>query len=326
VAAVALAVGVLGAKTSYALIDDPYTSYTQPANALVMPFDVSEDGKESYLTVSNISGVSVIPGGGANLGVTTHWAFWSETCDHLADFYVCLTLNDTVIIDPRDTGAIDVGNQRIGPDINLSGNRGLVVVTAYETDEICSDSSVLGDIPVDDAIVGSFTLADTSIPVSYGNDAIGLGLDFLGNFTELPQIETNAIDIQLFNPNDLDDSDVILLSLIEQSGNGSTADVEVGPNPSAVSAAVTLYDTLEIATSLPDARIVCATYTSVIPGADPSLIPSTITVNSSGFVRLWNFSPSIGLDTDRFIYAVHGQTLGRFGASANGKYSVELFF
>lgn len=235
-----------------------------------------------------------------------------------------MTLNDTVVIDPRDTGAIDVGNQRIGPNINLSGNKGLVVVTAYETDEICSDSSVLDDTPVDDAIVGTFTLADSADGSSYGNDAIGLGLDFLGDFTELPEIEIGAIDVQIFNPNDLDDSDIILLSLVEQSGNGSTADVEVGPNPSPITAAVTLYDTLEIATSLPDARIVCAEYTSAIPGE--GLIPSTISVDSSGFLRLWNFSPSIGLDTDRFIYAIHGQSLGEFGASLNGKYSVELFF
>src|SRR5262245_7769152 len=285
VAAVALAVGVLGANTSYALVDDPFTTYTQPANALVMPFDVSGDARQSYLTVSNIAGVSTIPGGGANLGVTTHWAFWSESCDHLADFFICLTLNDTVIVDPRDTGAIDVGNQRIGPDIDLSGEKGLVVVTAYQTDEICSDASVLGDVPVDDAIVGSFTIADTAIPVSYGNDAIGLGLDASGDFTELPAIDTNAIDIQTFNPNDLDDSEVILLSLSEQSGNGTTADVEVGPNASTINAAVTIYDTLEIATSLPDAAIKCATFTTALPGAAGSLIPGSITVTSSGFVR-----------------------------------------
>ena len=42
VAAVALAVGVLGAGKSHALIDDQYTSFTQPANALVMPFDEEE--------------------------------------------------------------------------------------------------------------------------------------------------------------------------------------------------------------------------------------------------------------------------------------------
>jgi hypothetical protein len=325
VAAVALAVGVLGAKTSYALIDDPFTSYTQPANALVMPFDVS-DNRESYLTVSNLNGTSKIPGGGENLGVTTHWAFWSESCDHLADVFICLTLNDTVVVDPRDTGAVDVGNQRIGPDIDLSGEKGLVVVTAYQTDEICSDASVLGDIPVDDAIVGSFTLADTSIPVSYGNDAIGLGLDASGSFTQLPAIDANAIDIQLFNPDMLSDSEIILLSLAEQSGNGSTADVEVGPNAATISAGVTIYDTLEIGTSLPDTRIKCATFTTAKPGEEGSLIPGSITVTSSGFVRISGFSPSIGGDTGRFIYGIHGQTLDRFGASANGKYSLELVF
>jgi len=326
VAAVALAVGVLSAKTSYALIDDPFTSYTQPANALVMPFDVSGDNRQSYLTVSNLAGVSTIPGGGANLGVTTHWAFWSANCDHLADFFICLTLNDTIVVDPRDTGAVDVGNQRIGPDIDLSGEKGLVVVTAYQTDEICSDASVLGNIPVDDAIVGSFTIADTAVPVSYGNDAIGLGLDASGSFTELPAIDVNAIDIQAFNPSELDDSEIILLSLVAQSGNGSTSSVEVGPNAATIRAAVTLYDTLEIATSLPDTPIKCATFTTIIPGTTGGLIPGSITVASSGFVRLWNFSPSIGGDTGRFIYGIHGQTLQRFGASANGKYSLELIF
>ena len=48
VAAVALAVGVLGASKSHALIDDPYTSFTQPANALVMPFD-EDDGHVDVL-------------------------------------------------------------------------------------------------------------------------------------------------------------------------------------------------------------------------------------------------------------------------------------
>jgi hypothetical protein len=328
VAAVALAVGVLSGKTSFALVDDEYTSYTQPANALVMPYDVSEDGRESYLTVSNLAGVSATSGG-VSLGVTTHWAFWSETCDHLADFYVCLTLNDTVIIDPRDTGAIDVGNQRIGPDIDLTGERGLVVVTAYLTDEICSDGSVLGDTPVDDAIVGSFTLANTTIPVSFGNDAVGLGLDeATESITELPKGRTDAIDIQFFNPNDIENSNVILLSVAEQSGNGSTADIEVGPNADTITASVTVYDTLEIATSLPSTPIKCTVFTSVIP-ADNELVPDSIVLDSSGFVELYSFRgpgnlSGLGGETDRFIYAVHGQTLGRFGASASGKYTTAL--
>ncbi len=319
VGAAALAVGVLSASAGHALIDDAYTSYTQPANALVMPFDAT-DGHESFLLVSNTNGTS-----SGIAGVTTHWAFWSENCDHLADFSICLTLNDTVVVDPRNMSAIDVGNNPIGPSIDLSGERGLVVVTAYETDDVCSDSSVLGNIPVDDAIVGTYTLANTGTNSAFGGDAIGLGLNASGSYTELPQGFTNAIDIQTFRPDVLEDSNVILLSLAERSGNGATADIEVGPNVSTIKAAVTIYDTLEIATSLPDVRIKCVEFLSVIP-SENSLIPNTVTVTSSGFLRLWNFSPSIGGDSARFVYAVHGQAVGQFGGSSNGKYSVQLPF
>jgi hypothetical protein len=49
-----------------------------------------------------------------------------------------------------------------------------------------------------------------------------------------------------------------------------------------------------------------------------------VTIDSSGFVRLFNFNPSIGGNSGSFVYAVHGQTLGRFGASASGKYTTAL--
>ena len=100
-------------------------------------------------------------GDGFIAGVTTHWSYWSENCDHLADVYVCLTLNDTVVVNPSEISAIDAGNNPIGPQIDLSGKQGFVVVTAYATDEICSDSSVRGDVLVDDAIVGTYTIANT---------------------------------------------------------------------------------------------------------------------------------------------------------------------
>src|SRR5690554_4240401 len=107
VAAVALAVSVLGASKSHALVDDPFTSFTQPANALVMPFDVTDD-QVTFLLASNIGGLSPV-GDAFIAGVTTHWTFWSETCDHLADVFICLTLNDTVVVDPRELSAIDAG-------------------------------------------------------------------------------------------------------------------------------------------------------------------------------------------------------------------------
>jgi hypothetical protein len=329
VAAVALAVGVLGAGKSHALVDDPFTSYTQPANALVMPFDQTDE-HATFFIVSNLSGLSPA-GGGFIAGVTTHWSYWSENCDHLADVYVCLTLNDTVVVTPSDVSAIDAGNNPIGPQIDLSGNRGFVVVTAYATDEICSDSSVRGNIPVDDAIVGTYTFANIASQASFGNDAIGLGLDFSGNFTQLPgdglipPAEFAKFSIQSFNPEDLDDSTVVLLSLKEQSGSGSTASVEVGPNTSNTRADLVFYDNLEIPTSLPEATIKCAKFTSLIPG-EGALIPPTISLLSSGVLRLDNFTPAIGGDTGRFIYGIHGQAVGNFGGSSNMKYKVTGLF
>jgi hypothetical protein len=323
VAAVALAVSVLGASNSHALVDDPFTSYTQPANALVMPFDVTED-QVTFLLASNLSGLSPV-GDAFIAGVTTHWSFWSETCDHLADVFICLTLNDTVVVDPRELSAIDAGNNPVGPSIDLSGERGFVVVTAYATDEICSDASVRGFQLVDDAIVGTYTFADTTTQAAFGNDAIGLGTDFTGSFTELPEIEAADFSIQTFNPETLDDSSVVLLSLKEQSGSGSTAPYEIGPNTANTRADLVFYDNLEIPTSLPEADIRCAVFTSLIPG-DDALIPSTVSLLSSGFLRLDRFTPSIGGDTGRFIYGIHGQAVGNFGGSSNIKYKLTDLF
>jgi hypothetical protein len=319
VAAVALAVGMLGAGKSHALVDDPYTSFTQPANALVMPFDET-DGHATFFLVSNISGLSPA-GDGFIAGITTHWSYWSEDCSHLADVYVCLTLNDTVVVSPEDVSAIDAGNNAIGPEIDLSGNRGFVVVTAYATDEICSDSSVRGDILVDNAIVGTYTMANIESQASFGNDAIGLGTDFFGDYTELPEADYDKFTIQTFNPEMLDDSLVVLLSLKEKSGSGSTAAYEVGPNTVNTRIDLVYYDNLEIPTSLPEAVINCAEFTTVIPG-DGALIPDTISLLSSGILRLDNFTPAIGGETGRFIYGIHGQAVGNYGGSSNMKYKL----
>lgn len=319
VAAVALAVGMLGAGKSHALVDDPYTSFTQPANALVMPFNET-DGHATFFLVSNISGLSPA-GDGFIAGVTTHWSYWSEDCSHLADVYVCLTLNDTVVVSPADVSAIDAGNNPIGPQIDLSGNRGFVVVTAYATDEICSDSSVRGDVLVDDAIVGTYTMANIESQASFGNDAIGLGTDFFGDYTELPKAGYDKFTIQTFNPETLDDSVVVLLSLKEKSGSGSTAAYEVGPNTANTRIDLVYYDNLEIPTSLPEAVVNCAEFTTVIPGVG-ALIPDTISLLSSGILRLDNFTPAIGGETGRFIYGIHGQAVGNFGGSSNMKYKL----
>jgi hypothetical protein len=324
VAAVALAVAVLGARTSHALVDDPFTSYTQPANALLMPYDVTA-GHVTFLLVSNVSG-----GTSTIAAVSSHWSFWSENCDHLADVSICLTLNDTVVVDPTNLSAIDVGNFPVGPVIDLSGTRGFVTVTAYATDETCGDPSVKGFQLVDNAIVGSYTFANTSSGAAFGNDSIGLGVDPTGSFTDLPDIElspdstTGFLDIQTFNPATLEDSQVVLLAVRENTGKLAG---ELGPIGGNVRANVNYYDNLEINTSLPGISIPCALFTSVRNTDDPSLIPSTVTVASSGVVRLTNLQAPggpVGVSTDTFVYGSHGQAVGQFGGSTNAKYSVLL--
>jgi len=313
VAALALAVVMAGPTRSEALVDDPYTSFTAPSNALVMPFDAT-DGWVSFMIVSNVAGVSSTAAGDI-LGVTTHWAYWSENCEHLVDVWVCLTLNDTIVVDPTNVSAIDVGNTEIGPKSDLSGHRGFVVVTAYETDEICSDGSIRGNVPVDNALVGSATRASTTDGYSFGNDAIGLGLE--DGATKLPQGTTPNVDIQTLNPaTDGIQSSVAMLSLREQSGSGDTADIEVGPNSRPKVANLVLYDNLEIPTSLPDLAVRCAAFASMTPGG--GIIPDTISVDSSGFLRVLGINGTAG----EFVYAVHGQAIGSYGASNYGKYAM----
>ena len=105
----------------------------------------------------------------------------------------------------------------------------------------------------------------------------------------------------------------------------ATAPIEVGPNTANTRADLVYYDNLEIPTSLPNVTIKCAKFTTTIPGAD-SLIPSTISLLSSGILRLDNFSPAIGADTGRFVYGLHGQAVGQFGGSSNMKYKVTEAF
>lgn len=319
VAAVALAVGVVGASNSFASADDVDTSYTQPSNALVMPFDATNN-RQSFFVVSNIGGLSEF-GGSTLAAVTTHWSYWSSNCDHLADVWACLTLNDTVVVDPTDIRAIDADNQAFGPSINLRGKRGFVVVTAYTTNNNCSDGSYAGFELVDDAIVGTYTLADTNSGASLGADAIGLGLHSEGGVhTGLPRGVVTDIDLQTFRPDSLNLSAAVLLNLQEEAGWGPTGQ-EVGPGNS-IGADLTYYDNTETATSLPGISIGCAKFASLKPGDDGGLIPGSFSGLTAGILRLNGFEPNIGGDTGRFVYAVYGQAVGQFGAGSNGKYRI----
>jgi hypothetical protein len=295
------------APSSAALVDDEY-SYTQPAGELVMPFDATAS-KATFVIVSNILGTSTI--GGSR--ITTHWEFWNENCAHLLDTSVCLTLNDTVVMDPRNIQGIDENNDPVGPVGNLDGKRGIITITAYETDSSCNAVGRSGEIgfgqsiPLDDAIVGAFTIADTSLGYSFGNDALGLGLSADSSHFVVPRGSTFAsFDVLTLNPQTLDSSLVVLTHL-----KASASAVRVVPSSSALTFDTQFIDNLEVATSLPDTSVGCAKFTSVKGG----LIPDNFDVNSSGLIRLSRGK----LTANDFLWGIHGQAVGSFGGSSSVK-------
>jgi hypothetical protein len=319
-------------------------TFTEPAQTLLMPFDVT-DGRASFQIISRIGFAD-----NADPVIATHWSYWSKDCRHLADVLICLTQRDTIVVDPTALQGEFQGpsaNVKTGPVINLSGERGLVVVTAF----VASDASQLRNecaIPdatatIEDAIVGSWTIANPATNAAFGHDAIGTSTN------SFPDAATffGATDaplpfyLQTFNPTTLQDSEVIFLTaeFSESSGNGRFLGNEIGPstlNSPKVTCNATFIDNLEVPVSLPDIQIDCASFapisTKQAKQGETPLIPPTTAVNTSGLLQLSNClvdnpvdDPSVeGIgdsSTPEFLFAFHGQAVGPFGTIDNGKYT-----
>jgi hypothetical protein len=294
----------VGTGSAQAIVFDDQYSLTQPAAELVMPFDAT-DGKASFLLVSNPDAVS-----SSSSQISTHWIFWGQNCRELADVSMCLTLNDTVVVDPRDIQGLGPDNERLGPVVNLDGERGIVTVVAYETDEDCNPFFRTGSVLKDSAIVGTFTIADTTDNYSFGNDAFGLFLD--GNAVALPDgDDVDRFALQAINPETVDASLVILAHLAE---NGPI----VTPTSSQARFFASFYDNLEVNTSLPDVTVGCPIFRTIVGGGQP-LIPDFVTVASSGILSL---TPTPLLDDDTYLFGIVGQAVGTFGASSRIKVDI----
>lgn len=288
--------------------DDGY-SYTQPSAELVMPYDTLNNdllppspARVTFLTVSNVS----------DRQVSTHWIFWSEDCAEVVNFSICLTPNDTVVVDPRDMGAMNAANERIGPDISLEDVRGVATVIAYETDDNCSPYSSTTPI-AGESIVGSFTFADIDAGYSFGNDAFGLGTDSSGA-VQVPEPDIGEDNfefaIQTFDPTSVPNSLAVLTHLTEASDN------TVRPAASGSLRFFTSFvDTVEIPTSLPDTTVRCTEFYTI--DEDNPLIPAATTVETSGIIRL---QPAAGLTPgEDYLYGIVGQAAGSLGASSSLK-------
>ena len=288
---------------------------TEAAGSLIMPFD-STKGKASFQIVSRI-GAKEISG-----SIATHWVYYSTNCQHLVDVFICLTPQDTVVVDPTalqaefQKGSTNVG---IGPVVDLSGQRGLLVVTAYAADSQCR---AIPEQQINEAIFGSWTIANTTTNTGYGADAIGFPVT--GVFPDAGVL-ADGLKIPTYAPDSLTDSMVIVLPIRYPQGSGAFSN-EIGPL-NRVSCHNTFYDNIETESSLPSSTLRCANFNPIsaataVEGGDPPIIPDTFTLDTSGFLQMNRCETSSGpLSGTRFIFAFHAQGLGPFGTVASGKYT-----
>src|SRR5262245_37816412 len=287
--ALALLVAVAYAESSITSVNELNSA------ALVGPFDQTGPHK-SYLTASAPGGFSFSTGVPA---VIVHWTFWSDTCSHLADFETCLTLNDSVVIDLSDMGSIGIGNDRLNSRFDLTGYKGVWTAHAFETDDRCRDPANTGFILAPESINGTWTIANTQTSAAFGDRAFALEVDPATGDIAVPDESFEALDLAFFKPDTLTESQVILLTVVENFGDFPH---EIGPGQGrlVLAARSRACDTQEACLSLPDIQFSCALFGSLIPGPG-NLIPETLTPSSSGFFRLTQgrfVSNDIGITTD----------------------------
>jgi hypothetical protein len=344
-AALAAAIGFV--PTAQAQLQGDDVTMLDPAVTLIMPFDVSEN-HASFQLVSRISGTTSGP-------VATHWSYWSESCDHLADVFICLTPKDTVVVDPTALqGQVQVGGENIntGPVVNLSGTKGFVTVTAFsflEGSQACvvDDPSTASDEP---SLVGSWVIANTVSNAAYGNNAIGLPTadnlpDASSVFAALDSpSDSQGLFVQTFDPTSLNDSAVYFIGVSVANGNGAFAASEIGPIPAGLSGGhaaecdAEYCDNKENCTSINNLLLDCSTSLKIADndalGNDPnSIIPKFVAADTAGFIRLTNCvigtADGVGSigdgdsnDQEAFIFAFHGMAVGPFGTAVSGKYTI----
>jgi hypothetical protein len=341
--ALAAAVGIFSAPTVQAQDIDGTTTYVQPAGELLMPFD-NTTNHASFQIVTRLGSADSGP-----FPIATHWSYWAADCRHLVDVFVCLTPHDTKVMDPTKVqgetqSPNPPANNGIGSITDLSGERGFVTVTAFTADTGPSglECRVLDvEATLSNEIVGGWVIANTSTNAAFGGDAIGLlppdGL------ADASIINDSGLFIQTFNPMTLGDSDVIVIGAQEASGNAQFTDSEIGPieatlpDGNHVCCNVSYTDNLEVETSLPDLCFKCVAFNPIsdlqAEAGEASLIPPNTTIDAPGFIRLRNCQALtsdgtvdlLGADFVQFLFAVHGQAIGPFGAGIQGKYTGELF-
>ena len=296
-------------------------------SAIVLPFIEDIGGRTSFHIVSRADP-------GENRTAATHWSYWARDCRHLVNTFVCLTPEDTKVMDPSNIqGEIqDFGENIVaGPTADVSGFAGLLTVTAFAADEDqlrlgrCRPQSPAVLLP--GALVGTATVANVEAASAYGFASRG----YEDNQVGPPASRTRA---QTFNPETLGDGLGILLGVQENRGQGDQFDFEIGPIEAVQTCCnLTYTDNLEIPFSLPDRCIKHAGFapvheSHVKPGDPPPLIDPVTTLNAPGFADLSNCRTFDGdgieiggLAENTELLVFLGEAVGPFGASMSVIYS-----
>ncbi len=317
-----IAVALLAANATAAL-GAQGVSYAQPAHSLAMPFDVTE-GRVSFLYVSRVDQQT-----DRETMLATHWAFWSDSGDLLAESIVCLGENETIVVDPLAIASRTPDGATIGEAVSLRGQRGFATATGYAGTQECAGGG--DERPIDGSLVGGFTLADIASGSAFGHDAIGFGLSANGSYVDIPvgslpgRGTLSEVGFQMLRPDSLDFSVLILLGLREQAGS-ERFPAELGPLR-AVQASSTAISALGESVPLRDIRFSGAHFAQLDRNG---LIPDATAIGSASLLVLSDPRSDGahvgGADrgSDSWIFGLLGQAIGQFGTSTRARFGREV--
>ena len=284
-AAMTLAVITVGfvVAHSYGIQDDPSMSFTAAGASVTVPFDLTEKGGEQKITFIDITniGVSTPDVLGPVNQVSVHMAAQSAgTCKHEADMWLCMSLDQHLVIDPQQLQSVVFDTVRretlgVGPIVDLSGKRGFITFTAYETDRACSPGA---GVLVDDALFADWAISDNSTSATCSGPALAHGLDETGSYVQLVQPDRvlDQLRINTFAPDSITPLDI---GIVLQENTGQQPG-ELGPIDGEMSAFSLFCDgESEICVSRPDVETSCVFFDST---------PEPYT--GSGHFRLHNFT------------------------------------
>jgi len=304
-----------------------------PASTLIMPFD----------TTVNHASFQIVTYVGVEFPAVevTHWSYWAEDGRHLTDVFVCMTDRDTKVMDPRRVQgetqhSFPPRNVGMGEPVDLTGERGIVIVTAFEPvfgnlPISCGTVSTDGVLPK--RLLGGWVIANTATNAAFGGDAFGMTPNSLPDAAVFLEA---GIRVSVLNPESLGDSAVIFLT--SETSAGVFGSSELGPIQRAradgprVCCSVAFTDDLEMTVSLPDVCFDAAAFRPIsdrqagnseipiIPPTESIAAPGTLRVGACQVADEEGGTVPLGTSFEQFLFVIHGQSLGPFGFATNGKY------